>query len=318
MNVLVWGFYGKDHSNLGDELFKEAFKLLFPAINFTFTDNISEQNLIDKDAVFLGGGSFLTDKPAISDKALEIILSSKKIFYIGIGAETSIHPIHQKLIEKAKLIALRSPIGRERINNSNIIIIPDLVYSLYKPIVSNKTKSILVIPNIMTVPNNSSIHWKYNSWNNFKFEFSQFLDLQVDSGYELNFFSMCNSNKENDEFAAYEIINSMTNRNKYNIYSYTDYNQVIDLFSRQSIILSQRFHGNILAELARTSYVSLWHHDKLKSTYLNEGIFQSFYEISKSSMVKSFSLAKEKKLSQTMSISLDNYDELKLQVSKYI
>ena len=65
--ILVYGFYFK--GNLGDDLFVDAFKALFPAFNFTFVDQISISDLQDVDAVFIGGGSFLGDPINIADDA---------------------------------------------------------------------------------------------------------------------------------------------------------------------------------------------------------------------------------------------------------
>src|SRR5260221_8289725 len=106
-NILIYGYFTKDKGNLGDELFKEAFTTLFPNYNLTFTDHIENHHLNDVSAVFFGGGSFLFGKPNISNEAL-VILKNKKIFYIGVGTETDIHPIHIELMRLAKLIAPRS------------------------------------------------------------------------------------------------------------------------------------------------------------------------------------------------------------------
>jgi hypothetical protein len=43
INILVYGWY--NHSNLGDDLFEDAFKNLFPDYNFKFQDYIDEKSL---------------------------------------------------------------------------------------------------------------------------------------------------------------------------------------------------------------------------------------------------------------------------------
>ena len=71
MEVLVYGWY---HSNnIGDNLFIQSFKKLFPSYNFYFVKEITEQNLFNIDAIIFGGGSFLDSNPKITDKALNII-----------------------------------------------------------------------------------------------------------------------------------------------------------------------------------------------------------------------------------------------------
>ena len=54
--ILVYCWAG--HSNIGDELFKDAFWKLFPDHSFRFTDTIAEAHK-GFDALFIGGGSFL-------------------------------------------------------------------------------------------------------------------------------------------------------------------------------------------------------------------------------------------------------------------
>src|SRR5271163_1304539 len=129
MKVLVYGWYYQ--GNIGDDLFMESFRHLFPDFEFIFTENINSDKLKDVDAVFFGGGSFLLDRPLITEDALKI-LKSKKIFYLGVGVEVDIHPIHIELMSSALMIATRSKnqIDKLRLLNKNVSYIPDLIYSL--------------------------------------------------------------------------------------------------------------------------------------------------------------------------------------------
>src|SRR5271169_6096331 len=112
MKVLVYGWYHQ--GNIGDDLFIDSYLHLFPDIDFVFSDSITTDKLRDVDAVFFGGGSFLFDRPTISNEALQN-LSSKKIFYLGVGVEADIHDTHQKLMSQALLIATRSSDQVERL-----------------------------------------------------------------------------------------------------------------------------------------------------------------------------------------------------------
>ena len=127
-NILVYCWCYKQ--NIGDQLFIEAFKKIFD-YNFTFTDHIKPHHLNNIDAVFFGGGSFLLGKPDITDAALELI-KKKPIFYIGVGVESEVHPIHLDLMKVAKLIATRSSdkIDFLKTINKNAFFVPDIVYSL--------------------------------------------------------------------------------------------------------------------------------------------------------------------------------------------
>jgi polysaccharide pyruvyl transferase WcaK-like protein len=283
LKVLTYGYYGLEAKNLGDELFKSAFKTLFPEFSFTFTDNITADHLIDQDAVFLGGGSFLDQEPQITKEALEA-MSHLPVFYIGIGAETKIHPTHQQLIKQAKLVAVRSldNIDYVRQLNANTILIPDLVYSLgsvrnTEPI----NNSILFIPNANLIPKWNDSHWKHIAWSFFKNEIAQVLDELFAEGYEVDFYSMCNGNQNNDVWAADEILNATEHIKRSILPRYDDAMSNMVLFSRYSLVITQRYHGSIIAEMAGTPYITIHHHDKLKGTYYDGGCFIPYFETSK-------------------------------------
>lgn len=315
--VLVYGWYNKN--NIGDDLFCEVFKKLFPHINFIFTDNITLENIKDVSAIFIGGGSFLSEAPAIQDECLNIV-KTKKIIYVGVGAETEIHPIHKDLISLARLVALRSQEGAEKVKelNENVIFIPDLVYYFYKG-KNNKSenKSILIVPNISVVPQNTDPHWKFNSWNNFKFEFSQFLDWLIENEYKINFLSMCKNSNQNDDWAVYEIISCMKHRDENylidtNLLNMSD---IAKLFETYDVVISQRYHGIILSEILGIPFISIHHHNKLKSSYLNTGKFISYYSSSKQTYIDQFYLTIKEKTNQAIAIESDIFEALKYKIN---
>lgn len=283
-NVLVYGWYNQ--GNIGDELFKEAFSTLFPDYNLVFTSRIKPALLEDASAVFIGGGSFLYAPLNIAVGALEL-LKKKKIFYIGVGLETVIHPEHLELMAQAKLIATRSPdkLSFVQTINQNSIAIPDIVYSLKSRIQKKDIipESVLVIPNISIVPQHTDPYWKHASWGYFKSEFAQFLDALVQEKKTIKFLAMCQNAKSDDHWASVEIINHMQNRaagylldtNCDNIESITS------IISQYEYVITQRFHGIVLSELLRVPYLSICHHDKLKFSSPGTGIFIPYYGLSK-------------------------------------
>ena len=290
MKILVYGWYHQ--LNIGDELFTDAFKNLFPDFEFIFRENVSSKHLEGVDAVFFGGGSFLLGKPQITEEALQII-KTKPIFYIGVGVESDIHPIHMELIGLAKLIATRSPeqVDRLKAMNPRVIWIPDLVYSLQDKVEnSNKlNRSILILPNISVVPHHLNPNWMHASWGHFKSEFAQFLDILIQEGYKLSFMSMCRGAQVNDDWAAGEIISHMTRRGNYLLKDQPmGIEQVTRDISQYELIITQRFHGIVLSEMVRTPYIALHHHDKLKTTQPNNGDFISYYNCSKQLLIDSF------------------------------
>lgn len=312
MKVLVYGWYHQ--LNIGDELFVDAFRKLFPDFQFAFHEKVSAKNLEGVDAIFFGGGSFLLGKPEITEEALQII-KTKPIFYIGVGVESNIHPLHMELIALAKLVAIRSPDQVDRLKpiNPNVIWVPDLVYALQDNIqLSDKSnRSVLVLPNISVVPNHLHPYWMHASWSHFKSEFAQFLDILVQEGYKLNFLSMCQGHQVNDDWAGGEIISHMARRGKYLLDEQpVGIGRVTSVISQYSLIITQRFHGIVLAEMTRTPYIALHHHDKLKFTQPRNGSFLSYYNCSKQLLIDSFDQTIKMKFANALPIESDIYKTL--------
>lgn len=286
-NILVFGFYNAN--NLGDELFKSAFIKLFPLYKFIFVSHISLNSLKDIDVVFFGGGSFLETELNISNDALDYI-KSKPIFYIGVGSETYISSIHKELIKLAKLVAIRTNANINNILdlNKNVMVMPDLVYHLSSDVSSLKIKkSVCVIPNISVVPRWNQPHWKHISWDYFKIEFAQFLDELIDNKYTINFFQMCDNYDLNDNYAATEIISRMTKlpNRKLLLDKCTNISSATEVLSKYEIVISQRYHGAVLANMSKVPCLTIYHHDKLKDVY---GTKISYYSSCKDTLRKSF------------------------------
>jgi polysaccharide pyruvyl transferase WcaK-like protein len=295
--ILVYGWY--NHDNIGDELFKQAFQTLFPKYRFIFTDFIDRQLLDQVSVVFIGGGSFLNECPSIQPECFDLLLS-KKILYIGVGAETHIHEMHVRLMNSAKLIAFRTIDDFAKIQNvnSNVLYIPDLVFSL-PPENNQKTdNSILIIPNASVIPMWFEDHWKHAAWNYFKMEFAQFLDYLIESGYYIDMLAMSHDRKNSDVNAGMEIINSMKHRSNYLLPKITSYKQLTNIISTHKMVISQRYHGNILSEICDTPYISIYHHDKLKTNYYNRGIFIPYYGIFKTELTNKFHDVRSSSLAQ--------------------
>ena len=312
MKILVYGWYGK--SNIGDELFIDAFRTLFPDFQFTFVNSISKKSLEEIDAVFFGGGSFLLARPIITEDALEI-LKGKPIFYLGVGVESEIHPTHLDLIKLARLVAIRSreQVDKIRVFNSNVRWIPDLVYALQSKVTISpkENRSVLIMPNISVVPHHLDPYWKHASWSHFKSEFAQFLDILVEEGYKLNFLSMCCNDKDNDDWPAGEIIGHMTRRNKYLLDEQpVGVESVTKLISKYSLVITQRFHGIVLSEIVKTPYIAIHHHDKLKFSYPRNGAFLSYYNSSKQLLIDAFDHTLRMKFSDSLPIESNIFESL--------
>lgn len=316
--ILVYGFYGNGKNNLGDNLFIEAFQYLFPNHIFTFTDHITLEMLKEPSAVFIGGGSLLDGKPEITLTALDK-LKTMPIFYMGVGAETNIHPIHLDLMKLAKLICIRNENQIDKIKaiNPSTIYAPDLVYCLQNKVdlITKKPNTVLIMPNFYTVPQWDDANWKHAAWNYFKSEFAQFLDEIIEDGYKVDFFPMCQDEVDSDAATATEIINHMKNR-KCKIFSYNpncEINTVCRLIKTYSLIITQRYHGIVLSEMMQTPYIVLHHHDKLKSSKEN---YLSYYGVYKKELLDTF--YKEIVKTPEAVILSDYFTQLKDQVSQFL
>jgi polysaccharide pyruvyl transferase WcaK-like protein len=309
-NILVFGFY--NHQNLGDDLFIEAYKLLFPTYNFIFVNQIALEDLQKVDIVFIGGGSLLGEPLKITDIKVLNLLRHKKIFYIGVGAETNIHKDHLELMVLAKLIALRSDANLDKIKdiNPHTIVIPDLVYSLTPTLAKSKIKkSVLVIPNIAVVPTWNDPHWKHAAWDYFKTEMAQLLDFLVkEEGYTVNFLPLCTDIKLNDIWAANEIISRMQYRNtQFLLGKKNTLSSVTQLISQYEIVITQRYHGIILSEMSQAPSLNIFHHDKLKN---HPGNSLSYYGLSKDKLSEQFNLIRNTKVSNILPINRDMFISL--------
>lgn len=277
--ILVYGYY--DKYNLGDDLFADAFKSIFPNYQFTFTDHIKSHHLENIDAVFFGGGSFLAESLKASSEVFDL-LKKMNLFYIGVGSETAFDKRHQELISLAKLVAVRTSQNFSNIQklNSNSIIMPDLVYALEAKLSEEKfSKSILIIPNVLVVPKWNDPHWKHAAWDYFKSELIQAVDALITDQYRIDFLPFCKNDYLNDSFAAAELLsrsNTITTKTLYD--KPNDFQSAIDIISKYNLVITQRFHGNILSEIAGVPALTIYHHDKLKGV---NGESLSYYGLTK-------------------------------------
>lgn len=307
-NILVYGWYF--HGNLGDDLFIDAFKQLFPNYNFIFRNTLTLKDLYNVDAVFIGGGSLLENRLDTDDETF-CELQKHKILYIGVGTETNIHSQHQLLMRRAQLIAIRSPSSINKITslNSSVIVIPDLVHCLPPCQSSFKMKhSVLIIPNISLVPKWNDAHWKHVSWDYFKTEFAQFLDQLVNTGHTINFLPMCSSDELDDNNAACEIINKMTRRsNAYLLTRRNNYKAATECISQYEVVISQRYHGIVLANMTQVPCLIIHHHDKLKNML---GSSVPYYGLSKSILMNSLIETINSKIDLNLPIDRNMFTEL--------
>jgi len=277
--ALVYGFYHKQ--NLGDELFKKAFPKFFPLMDFCFENYLSKDLLKQHSTVIIGGGSFLNQPFTKKDDCVDLF-EGKTIYYAGVGGETDIHPEHEKVLRMAKKIWIRTH-HREKFlkYNPNVEVIEDLVHLLDIKEKNHPRKNILFIPNIYTIPHHKDPYWKHSIWHFFKNEIGQIID-QV----EMKFFTMSCFKNSNDLCAAYELCSASVKRHA-EIIGYTNQLEEIEnIFNSAKCVITQRYHGIILAKMTNTPFIAICHDNKLKEAGAG-GIYLDYAGCSKSRILES-------------------------------
>src|SRR5271169_1571676 len=100
-------------------------------------------------------------------------------------------------------------------------------------------------------------------------------------------FPFSTSGECNDEYAAVEIINAMEHRNNnYIIKNFSGSDGLKKLFSEFDFVITQRYHGTVIAELSMSTYLAISHHQKLSSSYFRTGAFLSMSEASKDKILQ--------------------------------
>jgi hypothetical protein len=303
--VLAYGWYGR--GNAGDELMKLALQELFRPRNVVlrFTNSIDMKDLKLAsggfvDGVIFGGGSILDGAPNVKAPALEALLTRKvPVFYMGVGPETAVDPVHASLLAVARVIAFRDKD------------IPDLVYSLSQPELHEPKPSVLIIPNIEVVPTTESPHWMHVAWEHYKNEMAQALDELVDNNVKPEFLLMCKNPRMDDAWPATELLSRMKRRPWEKImHRAGDDLSTCTLMSRYRVVVTQRYHGIILAEIAGVPYVSLDHHDKLKNATPSRGRHLSYYGVYKAILKSAIEDAFEQGKIPPHVVPHEIYDEL--------
>ncbi len=309
--ALVFGWYGR--GNVGDELMARALRSLFEprGVTLKFVDEFTEADVTACDGVIVGGGCVLQDSPIFEKKAWEMLSGNERpIFYLGVGFETAVNEMHRKLMNVARVIITRSANAPPGI--SNVHGMPDLAYALPQVDLTPVGEGLLVIPNVETLPTSSDPHWAHVGWERFKDEFAQFLDVVIDKfNTQPTFLLMCKNDAQDDIWPAHELISRMRRRStKFNIVTaHADSVGMTAFFSAFKVVVTQRYHGIVLAQMAGVPHVSIDHHDKLKLAWPRKGVSLAYHGITKAQLEEAFKVASAVPREQTR-IPREMYDQL--------
>jgi exopolysaccharide biosynthesis predicted pyruvyltransferase EpsI len=131
--------------------------------------------------------------------------------------------------------------------------------------------------------------------------------------YSINFLPMCSHPELSDHAAAIEIINGTSHRSKCKIQKQPkNLQEATQVFSQYSLIITQRFHGIILANMVNVPVISIQHHDKLKncSTF---GV--SYYGLNKNLLIDQVNDIKSRKNNNILPIERNSFIDLKQRVN---
>jgi len=122
---------------------------------------------------------------------------------------------------------------------------------------------------------------------------------------------MCKNERQDDRWAAHELIARMKNRSTHFdiVQAHADALGMTSFISRFAVVLTQRYHGIVLSQMAGTPHISVDHHDKLKTAWPQRGVNVSFYGASKASLLAAYSAA-EKMVQEQTRIPASLYDDL--------
>jgi hypothetical protein len=312
--ALIYGWYGR--GNVGDELMKCALRDIFEprGLSLSFVDALIESEVKQADAVIFGGGSILYDAPNIEKGAWEILIRNlRPVFYLGVGFETGINDMHLKLMGVARSIITRSAERPDALSHLNVYGMPDLVYSLPVTPAQDEpgTESVLIIPNAEVIPTHQHPHWAHIGWERFQDEMAQFLDLIIDEGERPpTFLLMCKNETKDDAWGATAIISRMKHRSsRFNVFSASHDPAMTSLFPKFKVVITQRYHGIVLSQMAGVPHVSIDHHDKLKNAWPRKGINIPYHGITKAQLIESYKLAKATERTPA-SVPRELYDRL--------
>ena len=286
--LLVYGWYGR--GNIGDELMKQALICLFEpvGVELRFIDHVTISDLQASQGIIFGGGSILNDAPDITPDALDSLLTATvPVFYMGVGIDYDPHQTHAELLKVARVIARRTQpdtFGQ---------FVPDLVYSLAHSAGLARADGILIVPNVEVLPTSAMSNWSQLAWLRYVDELSQVLDQLDECHQRIRFLTMCKNACQDDNWATSSIVSHMVRRKTtFEILRpVADINSLVTIFRQARCVVTQRYHGIVLAEMAGVPYVSVDHHDKLGQAVPRNGEHLSYHGVTKTQLVKSIEKA---------------------------
>jgi polysaccharide pyruvyl transferase WcaK-like protein len=250
--VIVVGWYG--HKNLGDEAFKASFQFLWKDFDFTFLDHVPT-DVSQYDAAMIGAGSFL-DQPFKNLDKIQIPLA-----FIGVGL-TKIHLDNLPAIKRAKIVVTRD----RTVRSFPTVFAPDIVFAQKLKTNRARRKVISVLLNNHFTPRAWSVEWQLRAWDWFCVEFAQALDRLIRAtGCQVEFLPMCTNPFEDDRRCVGYLVDRMEQKTKViTCYEELDSKTFCQRIETSELVITQRFHGMVYSVMARTPFIAISGHDKIR------------------------------------------------------
>jgi polysaccharide pyruvyl transferase WcaK-like protein len=269
MNICVLGFFNKQ--NIGDESYKDTFKLLFPQHSFIFCNHIYEEIIAKSEAVILGGGNVL--KPPYIEELKKV--KNKPIFGFSVGIEDASVNIPKTLF---KHIYARDEFTLKVLTSKGIpcSYIPDAAFSLLPNINEGKewikkqfeNENFDLYQKIITVCINSyvlnahlaSLTKDSLAFLKFSYDFARIADETNASIVFLPF----GTGMPIDDRIANSWVAAKCKYWKKNlvVFDRIDHKTSLNIIAASNLTVSSRLHSSIFSYVAGTPFVDITHHSK--------------------------------------------------------
>jgi polysaccharide pyruvyl transferase WcaK-like protein len=264
-NITILGWYG--HGNIGDESYKESFKLLLPNDNLTFTDKIEDCHK-NSDLFILGGGAVM-EPPFINQ-----LDTNKNNLVISVTA-TKNTPIES--LSRFKKIIVRDVLSEAYLKQNNIPcdLMPDTAFLLNTN--SNKGREYLssrfeeenhdLYNKVIVIVYNAHLGVVESQLAKDQFTFLKTAtDLAeiIDSTNASFVFVPFGQSAPWDDRITNSWLASRCKFWKKNlvIYDRINFQEMINIIACADVVISSRLHASIFSCVAGVPFIDISHHDK--------------------------------------------------------
>lgn len=300
MNLLITGYY--DHSNLGDDLFKQiASKMFKPnqklqinTIKILPIEKINSDNIYC-DALILFGGDVLNSYFLNKLIKFKETHPGIRLYAIGVGCDEAYDQITNKIYMFDYIIFRNKPdyeYFKNKIGNSFCEYAPDIVHSLSTPKKARRNKTVAFFPAMPIYYHLSSNIEKTRYINSIR----ELIQFWINKDYNIHMFPMCTNGKEDeDDYLLIKIIiDKIDPFVLQKIKLYKNNTDIIKEFPNMKYAICWRFHSAILSILNNTPFITLSSTKKVINLLKDNDIEEQSYTLETGSVGCEFLLKNHK------------------------